>query len=136
MKVNLKNIIGLAALGITLLTTTAPTWAGRVYNDNVVIGNDQSSSWAGGSMVDARYSADSRQHISCRAESLPHYPWTTCYATDSAGRGLICGSASWTFFDMVQGMMDSSHILFRTDTNTAQGNCTEIVIYNSSEALR
>ena len=30
MKPNLKNILGMAALGMTLLATTVPTWAGNV----------------------------------------------------------------------------------------------------------
>ena len=30
MKANLKKMLGLAALGMTLLATTGPTWAGYV----------------------------------------------------------------------------------------------------------
>ena len=60
MKANLKNILGLAALGMTLLATTVPTWAGRVSTDRVTIGDNQFASWASGNLVDARYSADNQ----------------------------------------------------------------------------
>ena len=37
MKANLKKMLGLTALGMTLLTTTVPTWAGFVANQQVQI---------------------------------------------------------------------------------------------------
>ena len=37
MKVNLKNILGMAALGMTLLSNTVPTWAGSVSHAEVSI---------------------------------------------------------------------------------------------------
>ena len=57
MKANLKKFLGLAALGMTLLATTVPTWAGRVSTDSVIIADNQSWSWATGNPVDARSSA-------------------------------------------------------------------------------
>ena len=36
MKTNLKKMLGLAALGMTLLTTTVPTWAGSVTTNEQV----------------------------------------------------------------------------------------------------
>ena len=35
MKAKLKNILGLAALGMTLLANTVPTWAGSVSTPGV-----------------------------------------------------------------------------------------------------
>ncbi len=35
MKANLKNILGLVALGMALLATTGPTWAGRTITAEV-----------------------------------------------------------------------------------------------------
>ena len=61
MKANLKKILGLAALGITLLANTVPTWAGSVSTPGVNVGGNQTYSWAKGSMVGARYSADNTQ---------------------------------------------------------------------------
>ncbi len=136
MKANLKNILGLVALGMTLLATTGPTWAGKVSTDRVSITNTQFGSWATGNLVDVRYSADTRQQIGCRAYTLSTYSWTTCHAVDSAGRSLTCGSGNWKFLDMVQGMTDSSFIYFGINSNSNQGECSHIRIYNGSDLLK
>ena len=136
MKAKLKNIIGLAALGMTLLATTVPTWAGRVSTDSVSIGSNQFASWASGNLVDARDSADTRQQIGCKAYILSSYSWTSCHAMDSAGRSLTCGSGDWKFLEMVQGMTDSSYIYFETDSNSSVGTCTHIEIYHGSDMLK
>src|SRR4051794_38286737 len=108
MKANLQNILGLAALGMTLLATTVPTWAGKVNTPEVVIGGNQFSRWAEGSLAGARYSADNRQTIGCKLWTLSTYSWTSCYATDSAGRNLTCGSGDWKFLETLRAMTDSS----------------------------
>jgi hypothetical protein len=137
MKANLKNILGLAALGMTLVATTIPTWAGRVSTDRVSITNTQYGSRADGSLTGARYSADqSREQIGCRAQTLSTYSWTTCHAMDSAGRSLLCGSGDWKFLNMVQGMTDSSYIYFAIDGNSNNGTCSHIRIYNGSDLLK
>jgi hypothetical protein len=136
MKANLKKFLGLAALGMTLLATTVPTWAGRVSTDSVIIGNNQVSSWASGNPVDARYSTDNRQNIGCKAQILSSYSWTTCYAMNSAGRSLVCGSGDWKFLEVLHGMTDSSFIYFTTDNNSNGGTCTHISVYNGSDMLR
>jgi hypothetical protein len=134
MKSNLKKMLGLAALGMMLQVTTVPTWAGRVSTDSVIIGNNQSSSWASGNQVDARYSADTRQQIGCRAYTLSSYSWTSCFATDSAGRTLVCGSGDWKFLEPLRAMTDSSFISFTADLNG--GACRDITIHNYSDMLR
>jgi hypothetical protein len=134
MKANLKNILGLAALGMTLLATTVPTWAGRVSTDSVIIADNQSWSWASGNPVDARSSADNRQNIGCRAYTMSSYSWTTCFATNSAGRTLVCGSGDWKFLEPLRAMTDSSFITFVADLNG--GNCRDITIYNGSDMLQ
>ena len=58
MKTNLKKILGLAALGMTLLATTVPTWAGRVSTSQSQHSKQPIASWASGNLVGARYSAD------------------------------------------------------------------------------
>lgn len=136
MKANLKNIFGVAALGMTLLAATVPTWAGVVTTSQVSIGGNQVSRWAGGSMVDARDSADTRQQIGCRAQILSSYSWTTCYAMDSAGRSLICGSGDWKFLETLRGMTDSSHIYFETNNTSSVGTCINIMITNGSDLLK
>ena len=137
MKANLKNTFGVAALGMALLSTTVPTWAGRVSTDSVRVSSNAASRYAYGNMVDARYSADNIQNIGCIAETLRHYSMTSCYATDSAGRSLYCSSAENKFLEMVHGMTDSSYIYFETTDGTSNpGICRNIRIYDSSEMLR
>jgi hypothetical protein len=134
MKANLKNILGLLALGMTLLATTVPTWAGRVSTDSVIIADNQSWSWASGNPVDARSSADNVQNIGCRAYTMSSYSWTTCFATNSAGRTLVCGSGDWKFLEPLRAMTDSSFITFVADLNG--GACRDIRVYNGSDMLQ
>jgi hypothetical protein len=136
MKANLKNILGLAALGMTLLATPVPTWAGIVSTDNVLIGSNQFASWARGNLVDARYSGNNPEQIGCKVQTLSSYSWTTCYAMDSAGRSLTCGSGDWKFLETLRGMTDSSLIYFSTDNNSSAGTCTNITVYNGSDMLK
>ena len=136
MKAKLKNILGLAAVGMTLLATTVPTWAGKVNTPGVVIGGNQVSRYAEGSMVGARYSAGNTQQIGCRLHTLSTYSWTTCYATDSAGRNLICGSGDWKFLETLRAMTDSSFISFTTGSTGDVGECKDIWIKNGSDKLR
>jgi hypothetical protein len=137
MKANLKNILGLAALGMALLATTVPTWAGKASTDRVIIGSDQYVSWASGSLTGARYSANtSKEQIGCRAYTLSTYSWVSCHAMDSAGRSLTCGSGDWKFLDMVHGMTDSSFIYFGINGNGNQGACSHIRITNGSDLLK
>jgi hypothetical protein len=137
MKANLKNLVGLAALGMTLLTSTVPTWAGRVVTDRVMIASNQFGSWAFGNLVDVRDSADtSREQIGCRAQILSTYSWTSCHAMDSAGRSLTCGSGDWKFLEIVHGMTDSSSIYFAVNGAGNTGECQDIRIHNLSDQLR
>lgn len=137
MKANLKNILGLAALGMTLLATTVPTWAGRVGTSEVRIGSNQVSRYASGSMVGARYSADSNQYIGCiaAASDNPVDNIALCVAYDSTRNNyLVCGSKDPKLQEVVQGMTDSSHIYFVTDRNGFV--CTHIVTYHGSDLLK
>lgn len=136
MKANLKKMLGLATLGMTLLTTTVPTWAGRVSTDSVIIGNNQVSRWASGNLVDARYSADNKQLIQCKAFADPNNRISNsvvCGAADSTGNNLACGSKDPRLQEVVQAMTDSSYIYFVADLN---GNCTHIVNYHGSDMLK
>jgi len=135
MKTNLKNILGMAALGMTLLTGTVPTWAGWVFTPGVTIGSNQLGSFGKGSMVGARYSADNKQYIYCIAiaSTNPTDYSTTCGAADSTGNHLVCGSRDPKLQDRLQGITDSSFISFTVDSS---GNCTDIRIYQGSEQMK
>ena len=131
MKANLKNILGLVA-GMTLLATTVPTWAGRVSTSSVIIHDNGVWSTATGNLVDA----DNRQQIGCTAHTLSSYSWTTCFATNSAGRTLVCGSGDWKFLEPLRAMTDSSYIYFTTGSTGNVGECKDISIDNSSYLLK
>lgn len=136
MKANLKNILGLAALGVTLLIRPVPTWAGLVNTPRVVIGGNQFSQWAEGSMVGARYSADTRQDIGCKSQILSAYSWTSCYAVDSTGKSLACGSGDGKFLETLRAMTDSSTIKFSISGTGNAGECKDIWINNGSDMLQ
>ena len=136
MKANLKNILGLAALGITLSATTVPTWAGLVGTQQVAVHINQYATSASGSMVDARYSADNQQHIGCTIQ-VGRYdaaPSISCGARDTSGAYHYCYSLNPRYVEAVQGMTDSSYISFeRLNSSTA---CTNLMIYDGSDQLR
>jgi hypothetical protein len=136
MKTNLKKIIGLAALGMTLLTNTVTTWAGYKFTPEVFVEVNPypSPSLGHGSMVGARYSTDSTQYIGCTAYALSSYSWTTCFAMDRAGKYAVCGSGDPRWAEVVQGMTDSSFIYFEATYN--YGDCKLIQIVNDSHLLK
>jgi hypothetical protein len=139
MKANLKKMLSLAALGMSLLSNTAPTWAGSVSTPEVYIATNKGIPYATGSMVGARYSTDSEQMIGCgiyiRSTVVPE-PYVYCYAHDRIpNNSLACGSKDPKHLEAVQGMTDSSYILFEVADRT-NGQCGNIAIYNSSGHLK
>lgn len=131
MKANVKKTLGMAALGMTLLATTTSTWAGSVNTPEVSI----SGGSAGGTMVGARYSADSTQYIGCfiNVANAPP-PFIKCEAFNSARNYLGCISYDAIHIDSVQRMTDSSSIHFYADRAT--GRCTNVTIQNYSYQLK
>jgi hypothetical protein len=131
MKANLRKILGLAALGVTLLTNTVPTWAGYRYTEEVYVGNSTSFRTGQGSMAGARYSADGRQYIGCYINAAP---FVVCSASDRAGNYVGCVSNKAEHVDQLQKMTDSSYIRFYV--NHGQTACQSIRIFNHSYQLR
>lgn len=136
MKTTLRKMFGLAALGMTLLSNTAPTLAGYKFTPEVGIYNDNGYQYATGSMVGARYSTDKNQNIGCTAYVLPTYTWTACFATDRLGKSLVCGSSDPRWAEVVQGMTDSSFIQFELGYNNNGGDCTNILAADGSYLLK
>ena len=132
MKTKLKDILGIAALGLIMLATTTPTWAGKVYNAQVQLGSNQISRYASGSMVGARYSPDIWQYITCSAIANGGLTTTECSARNSTGY-VACRSQDPKFQEVIHSMTDSSYVYFVADLN---GNCTNIVIYHGSDLLK
>jgi hypothetical protein len=136
MKAHLQKFVGLAALGMTLLTTPVVTWAGYQFTPGVVIyPNQVGGTYVKGSMVGARYSADPRQYIACGIEEgTQGHSQTRCWARDSANRSFYCESSDPKFKEVVQAMTDSSSIYLQAGNTGIV--CTDIRIYNGSDRLR
>jgi hypothetical protein len=140
MKTNLKKMLGLAALGLTLLANTVPTWAGSVSTPEVYIGtNGNGIPFASGSMVGARYSADGQQYIGCSASfhSILSVPIMNCFAVKSSKEQLFCSSVAPKHLEAVQAMTDSSYIYFEVDrADPVRPRCVGIAITDSSGLLK
>lgn len=133
MKANLKKAMGIAALGMTLLANTVPTWAGEKDLPEVEIG--PTGTYANGSMVGARYSGDSKQYIGCTAYMSWAGPWTSCFARDKTGtKYFLCNSGDPKWHQVLQAMTDSSR--FHITSDSAYGTCQYISVENKSSHLK
>lgn len=133
MKANLKKILGTAALGLTLLANTAPTWAGFKDLPEVEIGS--TGTYASGSMAGARFSGDSKQYIGCTSVMSWAGPWTSCFAQDkTATKYFLCNSGDPKWLEVTQAMTDSSKLYLVSDS--AFGTCKYISVDNSSSHLK
>jgi len=130
IKVNLKSILGLAALGMTLLSNAVPTWAGRVDTPEVTVRNTGRDREARGSLVGARYSVDI-QSIGC---SINAGQFMYCEARDSAGNFLGCVSSEAKYIAEVQHMIDSSSLYFRVQDGSSA--CSIVNVLNYSSGLK
>ena len=110
MKAYVKHIIGGAALGLALLATTGPTWAGFVEDDSgVSLSHDISYVGAEGSLQGARYSSDNSQHIGCAVVEATAYSYVRCTAQDSNGAWLTCKTADPQSIAQTHSMTKSNH---------------------------
>ena len=135
MKTTLKKILGLATLGMALLTNTAPSWAGAQYPVEVAIIYDDST-YAMGSMVGARYSTDNTQYIGCftNGQGSLSSPSIRCFARDRVGNTAFCISLDLRFVPQIQAMTDSSYISFVANRSNAL--CDSLRISNNSSQLK
>jgi hypothetical protein len=131
MKANLTKLIGMAALGIILLANPVPTWAGASGAPEVLLGPN----WALGSLVGARYSADSTQFIGCGVSTGINGPVTECTATDKTGAVAYCFSTDSKFSEVVQTMTSFSFIYFDYVFDGTRNNCNFIGVNNASTTL-
>jgi hypothetical protein len=135
MKANLKKLLGLAALGMTLLTNTVPTWAGSVYNSQVQISRTATTFTASGALTTVRYSADSRQYIGCRVSAYANGSRSAyCAARTSTDDTAYCSTSDPKLIEKIQKMTDSSLVSFTGNRTTAA--CTGIGIANYSTRLK
>jgi hypothetical protein len=136
MKAKLKKMLGLAALSMTLLTTTVPTWAGAVLNHQVQITYRTDNTFdARGALTTARYSADSRQYIGCRVSAYANGSRSaTCAAQTSTDNLASCSTSDPKLIEKIQKMTDSSYVSFKGTRTTAA--CSAIFIANYSTRLK
>ena len=139
MKAQLQTLIGTAVLGLALVTQSLPAGAGVAAVSEVYV--SPSGSYAQGSRMGARYSADSTQSIGCLSLFDQGYsggsPYNAvyCFATDKTGRNTYCYSRDARFVDAVQAITDSSHIYFAVP-NFSTRVCTELTVDNASLYLK
>ena len=126
MKTTLKKFIRLAVLGVALTLQSLPTWAGSTYIPEVQVG----SGFAHGSMVGARYSSDTLQHITC----IAHNPAVTCSARDKTGKYFVCNRIDAEWAAVVRSITDSSNLHFAAAKGTA--TCNYLRVDNLSYHLK
>ena len=127
MKTHLKKMLGLAALGIALVSTTVPTWAGFVMSHRVTLSGNTNSQTAFGSMPAARYSVGNTvESIGCTVYAYNDPPLVVCQARDALNAALVCSSRDPRIFAAVQAMNDNSAISF--SKWRTQGGCLSLYI--------
>ncbi len=154
MKTYLKNIIGAAALGLALLASSGPTWAGYLWAPEVEVACDVTAPnppwylrwskymsfnpWqcghATGSLIGARVSSDNTQFIGCNVVETTAYRYVRCSAKTYDGRVVTCKSSDPKLIAVAHAMTSNSLISFRYryfDNST----CDIIAVDNGSQYL-
>ena len=124
MKTNLQKLIGTVVLGLALVSTSLPAWAGLVIQPEVYV----QVGFASGSTVAARYSTDSKQYIGCKLSN--NGTFVMCLATDKTGKSAVCTSTDPRFATVIKALTDFSYINFESAQGT--GSCLELNVVNES----
>lgn len=134
MRHNLRKIIGTAALSLTVLTSTVPTWAGAVLQEEVtIVSNRNNGLTARGSLVGSHNSADPTKRIGCALYAQSGTVQAACDAR--IGDTLFqCVSSDAKVISAVQSMTDSSTIYF--ETRDGSNSCYLVLISDDSRALK
>ena len=107
MKAYLQKLIGTAALGLALFSTSIPAWAGEAYVEEVRVSDLD----ARGSTAGARYSGDSQQYIGC-SFSNNGGPFVVCSAKDKTGKAVACTGTDPGLAAAAKAITDFSYISF------------------------
>lgn len=126
MKTNLKKFMSIVVLSVALFSHNLPTWAGYVFRPEVIVGTN----YATGSMVGARYSSDTLQHITCES----HNPAVTCSARDKTGNYFICTRIDPRWVAAVRTITDSSLIYVTREPGSS--TCSYMQVDNYSYQLK
>lgn len=130
MKMKLRKLIGTSMLGLALFSYGIPTWAGEVSLPQVFVGPVGAGSGAGGSMIGARYSADTLQFIGCQYISGQ---FITCGARNRTGQSFFCSSTQPHIAAAAKAITDSSRISIFAN---ASGICDQLSVENESSHLK
>jgi hypothetical protein len=130
MKAHMKNIIGGAVLGLTLLANTGLTWAGYAFNYEVTV----TATNAAGAVQSVRSSSDNRQYIGCSVTRSTHGLYMSCFASDKNGASLNCGTYDPKLIAVAETMTSQSLIYFSKPAGTT--TCDYISVDNSSFWLK
>ena len=130
MKAHVKNIIGGAVLGLTLLANTGLTWAGYAVNYEVTV----TATNATGGARPARFSSDNRQSIGCAVDQSVSGFYMRCTAVDRNGAILTCESYDPKLIAVAETMTSESLIYFSKPAGTT--TCNYIAVDNGSYLLR
>ncbi|MCP3100784.1 hypothetical protein LZ198_18090 [Myxococcus sp. K15C18031901] len=113
---SILGLMGTAHAGAKLISDVTVNTASRI---------------AGGSMADARKSADVLQYIACRTVAQrAGASYAVCEARDAWGTYGQCTTWDTGLIAAVQGIGPSSYVLFKWD---AAEVCTNIEVHNSSQ---
>jgi hypothetical protein len=116
------------AILVTTVLGGATAWAGARWGTEVTI--DTANRRAEGTIANVRASNDIVQTIGCVVRANSGAPAEArCYATNSSGLAVQCGSTEPGFVQAVGAMTSNSNIIFKWD---AQGTCTYLSIENYS----
>jgi|RhiMethySRZTD1v2_1073278.scaffolds.fasta_scaffold1089039_1 hypothetical protein len=130
MKTNIKKLIGMAVLGLVLLSQSIPTWAGSTSLFDVQVG----ATYGRGPMTWARYSPDDQQYIGCSFTHPSLGLMVNCLARDKTGQSFACWSNEAKFVDAVKAITDSSILYFIS--NPGSSACVYLEVTNASTSLR
>jgi hypothetical protein len=117
-----KIAIGFVA-ALLIGGATATAIAGAKYGPYLVY---VSSTYAEGSLADARASSDGTQYIGCNLTGYQTSMSGYCYANDSAGNYKMCSvpaSAAPSMLPVIASLNSQTYLYFAFD---ASGNCTTI----------
>lgn len=82
-----------------------------------------------GTMGAVRASSDNVQTIVCALRGFSASTEMTCYATDSAGVSVRCGTNNPNIIQALSAITTNSHLRFAWDTS---GRCTSLYVENYS----
>ena len=131
MKTYLRKLIGMAVLGLALVSNSIPAWAGEVSLPEVQVSDVD----ARGSMAGARYTGDNQQYIGCSFSNNGSL-FVTCLAKDKIGKSVVCTSTDPGLAAAVKAITDFSYISFSSAQARVPGSCTYLNVQNFSAYLR